>query len=81
MSIGERIHSYWQNPYTVNDIKTGVRLEDKQKLIQRPESSELTMDDDYNANTIHYIQSKLSDEIKHIQLTYQCHIGTMYLNL
>ena len=55
MNTDERFHAYCQNPDTVN------YLEDKQKLIQRPQqSSQLIMDDNH-----YHIQNQLNDEIKY----------------
>jgi hypothetical protein len=62
MNTDERFHGYCRNVDTVN---SAVRLEDKQRLMRKPESSQLIMDDDYYANTCYYIQNELNDEIKH----------------
>jgi len=57
MNTDERIHAYCRNPDTVNDISIDIYLEDKQ--MQRPESSQLIMDEDH-----YHIQNQLNDEIK-----------------
>jgi hypothetical protein len=58
MNTDERIHMHCRNPDTVNN---GVLLEDKQRFMKRPESSQLIMDDNY----YHYIQNQLNNEIKY----------------
>ena len=69
MNTDERIHAYCRNPDTVNDINIDIYLEDKQ--MQRPESSQLIMDED------HYpIQNQLNDEIKYNSIN----ISTSYWN-
>ena len=45
MNTDERIHAYCRNPDSVNDINIDIYLEDKQ--MQRPESSQLIMDEDH----------------------------------
>ena len=45
MNTDERINAYCRNPDTVNDINIDIYLEDKQ--MQRPESSQLIMDEDH----------------------------------
>ena len=66
MNTDERFHAYCQNPDTVN------YLEDKQKLIQRPQqSSQLIMDDDH-----YHIQNQLNDEIKYNSIN----LSTSYWN-
>jgi hypothetical protein len=58
MNTDERIHAYCRNSDTVNDINIDIYLEDKQ--MQRPESSQLIMDEDH-----YHIQNQLNDEIKY----------------
>jgi hypothetical protein len=65
MNTDERIHAYCRNPDTIN------YLEDKQKLIQRPQSSHLIMDDDH-----YYVQNKLNDELKYNSIN----LSTSYWN-
>jgi hypothetical protein len=65
MNTDERIHAYCRNPDTVN------YLEDKQKLLQRPQSSQLIMDDDH-----YHIQNQLNDEIKYNSIN----LSTSYWN-
>lgn len=62
MNTDERFHAYCRNVDTANSV---VPSEDKQRLMQKPESSQLIMDDDYYTNTQYYIQNELNDEIKH----------------
>ena len=62
MNTDERFHPYCQNPDTVKD---------KQKLIQRPQSSQLIMDDDH-----YHIQNQLNDEIKYNSIN----LSTSYWN-
>jgi hypothetical protein len=69
MNTDERIHAYCRNPDTVNDINIDIYLEDKQ--IQRPESSQLIMDEDH-----YHIQNQLNDEIKYNSIN----ISTSYWN-
>ena len=69
MNTDERIHAYCRNPDTVNDINIDVYLEDKQ--IQRPESSQLIMDEDH-----YHIQNQFNDEIKYNSIN----ISTSYWN-
>jgi hypothetical protein len=69
MNTDERIHAYCRNPDTVNDINIDIYLEDKQ--MQRPESSQLIMDEDH-----YYIQNQLNDEIKYNSIN----ISTSYWN-
>ena len=69
MNTDERIHAYCQNPDTVNDINIDIYLEDKQ--MQRPESSQLIMDEDH-----YHIQNQLNDEIKYNSIN----ISTSYWN-
>ena len=66
MNTDERFHAYCRNPDTVNN-----NLEDKQKLIQRPESSQLIMDGDH-----YHIQNQLNDEIKYNSIN----LSTSYWN-
>ena len=65
MNTDERFHAYCQNRDVNND------LIDKQKLIQRPQSSQLFMDDDH-----YHIQNQLNDEIKHNSIN----LSTSYWN-
>ena len=66
MNTDERFHAYCQNPDTVN------YLEDKQKLIQRPQqSSQSIMDGDH-----YHIQNQLNDEIKYNSIN----LSTSYWN-
>ncbi len=65
MNTDERIHAYCRNLDTIN------YLEDKQKLIQRPQSSHLIMDDDH-----YYVQNKLNDELKYNSIN----LSTSYWN-
>ena len=69
MNTDERIHAYCRNPDTVNDINIDIYLEDKQ--MQRPESSQLIMDEDH-----YHIQNQLNDEIKYNSIN----ISTSYWN-
>ena len=69
MNTDERIHAYCRNPNTVNDINIDIYLEDKQ--MQRPETSQLIMDEDH-----YHIQNKLNDEIKYNSIN----ISTSYWN-
>jgi hypothetical protein len=62
MNTDERFHPYCQNLDTVKD---------KQKLIQRPQSSQLIMDDDH-----YHIQNQLNDEIKYNSIN----LSTSYWN-
>lgn len=48
MNTDERFHGICRNVDTVN---SAVRSEDKQRLMRKPESSQLIMDDDYYATT------------------------------
>lgn len=76
MITDERIHAYCRNPDAANTINTDVLLEDKQKITQRPESSQLIMDDDYYVNTHYSIQNQFSDEIKYNSI----YLSTSYWN-
>lgn len=69
MNTDERIHAYCRNPDTENDINIDIYLEDKQ--MQRPESSQLIMDEDH-----YHIQNQLNDEIKYNSIN----ISTSYWN-
>ena len=69
MNTDERIHAYCRNLDTVNDINIDIYLEDKQ--MQRPESSQLIMDEDHC-----HIQNQLNDEIKYNSIN----ISTPYWN-
>jgi hypothetical protein len=69
MNTDERIHAYCRNPDTVNDINIDIYLEDKQ--MQRPESSQLIMDEDH-----YHIQNQLNDEIKYNSIN----LSTSYWN-
>jgi len=69
MNTDERIHAYCRNPDSVNDINIDIYLEDKQ--MQRPESSQLIMDEDH-----YHIQNQLNDEIKYNSIN----ISTSYWN-
>jgi hypothetical protein len=69
MNTDERIRAYCRNPDTVNDINIDIYLEDKQ--MQRPESSQLIMDEDH-----YHIQNQLNDEIKYNSIN----ISTSYWN-
>ena len=69
MNTDERIHAYCRNPDIVNDINIDIYLEDKQ--MQRPESSQLIMDEDH-----YHIQNQLNDEIKYNSIN----ISTSYWN-
>jgi hypothetical protein len=69
MNTDERIQAYCRNPDTVNDINIDIYLEDKQ--MQRPESSQLIMDEDH-----YHIQNQLNDEIKYNSIN----ISTSYWN-
>ncbi len=69
MNTDERIHAYCRNLDTVNDINIDIYLEDKQ--MQRPESSQLIMDEDH-----YHIQNQLNDEIKYNSIN----ISTSYWN-
>ena len=69
MNTDERIHAYCRNADTVNDINIDIYLEDKQ--MQRPESSQLIMDEDH-----YHIQNQLNDEIKYNSIN----ISTSYWN-
>jgi hypothetical protein len=69
MNTDERIHAYCRNPDTVNDINIDIYLEDKQ--MQRPESSQLIMDEDH-----YHIQNQFNDEIKYNSIN----ISTSYWN-
>jgi hypothetical protein len=69
MNTDERIHAYCRNPNTVNDINIDIYLEDKQ--MQRPESSQLIMDEDH-----YHIQNQFNDEIKYNSIN----ISTSYWN-
>jgi hypothetical protein len=69
MNTDERIHAYCRNPDTVNDINIDIYLEDKQ--MQRPETSQLIMDEDH-----YHIQNQLNDEIKYNSIN----ISTSYWN-
>lgn len=69
MNTDARIHAYCRNPDTVNDINIDIYLEDKQ--MQRPESSQLIMDEDH-----YHIQNQLNDEIKYNSIN----ISTSYWN-
>jgi hypothetical protein len=69
MNTDERIHAYCRNPDTVNDISIDIYLEDKQ--MQRPETSQLIMDEDH-----YHIQNQLNDEIKYNSIN----ISTSYWN-
>jgi len=61
MNTDERIHAYCRNPDTVNDINIDIYLEDKQ--MQRPESSQLIMDEDH-----YHIQDQVDVVIKYISI-------------
>ena len=65
MITDERFHAYCQNPDVNNNLK------DKQKLLQRPQSSQLIMDEDH-----YHIQNQLNDEIKYNSIN----ISTSYWN-
>jgi hypothetical protein len=69
MNTDERIHAYCRNPDSVSDINIDIYLEDKQ--MQRPESSQLIMDEDH-----YHIQNQLNDEIKYNSIN----ISTSYWN-
>jgi len=71
MNTDERIHVNCRSVDTVNN--KGIRLEDAQRLMQKPESSQSIMDD-YNLNTHYHIQNQLNDEIKHNSI----HLSTSY---
>jgi hypothetical protein len=62
MNTDERIHAYCRNVDTVNN--NGIYLEDTQKLMEKPKSSQLIMDD-YYIKSNYYIQHQLNDEIKY----------------
>jgi hypothetical protein len=62
MNTDERIHAYCRNVDTVNN--NGIYLEDTQKLMEKPKSSQLIMDD-YYIRSNYYIQHQLNDEIKY----------------
>ena len=62
MNTDERIHAYCRNVDTVNN--NGIYLEDTQKLMEKPKSSQLIMDD-YYIKSNYYIQNQLNDEIKY----------------
>ena len=66
MITDERFHAYCQNPDIINND-----LKDKQKLLQRPQSSQLIMDDDH-----YHIQNQLNDEIKYNSIN----LSTSYWN-
>jgi hypothetical protein len=62
MNTDERIHAYCRNVDIVNN--NGIYLEDTQKLMEKPKSSQLIMDD-YYIKSNYYIQNQLNDEIKY----------------
>ncbi len=62
MNTDERIHAYCRNVDTVNN--NGIYLEDTQKLMEKPKSSQLIMTD-YYIKSNYYIQNQLNDEIKY----------------
>ena len=66
MITDERFHAYCQNPDIINND-----LKDKQKLLQRPQSSQLIMDDDH-----YHIQNQFNDEIKYNSIN----LSTSYWN-
>ena len=66
MNTDERFHAYCHNPDTVNN-----NLKDKQKLIQRPQSSQSIMNGDH-----YHIQNQLNDEIKYNSIN----LSTSYWN-
>ena len=76
MNTDERFHVYCRNPDTVNDINKELFLEDKQKLMQRPEPSQLIMDDHYYVNTHYSIQNQFNDKIKNNSIN----LSTSYWN-
>ena len=63
VNTDERFHAYCRNVDTVNS--NDIRLEYTERLMQKAESSQLIMNDDYYANTHYYIQNELNDEIKY----------------
>ena len=63
VNTDERFHAYCRN------VGNDIRLEYTERLMQKAESSQLIMNDDYYANTHYYIQNELNDEIKSINLS------------
>jgi hypothetical protein len=68
LNTDERIHAYCRNPRNPDTVNY---LEDKQKLIQSPQSSQLIMDDDH-----YHIQNQLNDAIKYNSIN----LSTSYWN-
>jgi hypothetical protein len=61
MNTDERIHVYCRNTDIVNN--DGTFLHGVKKLVEKPNSSHLIMDNNY-VNTQRYIQNQINDEIK-----------------
>jgi hypothetical protein len=64
MNTVERIHVYCRNASTLNN-NNGSYLQDMQKLMQSPNSSQIVLDDNKYVNTHYFIQNQFNDEIKY----------------
>ena len=61
-STDERIHAYCHNASTLS-YDDNIYLQDTQKLIEEPISSQLVINNNY-INTRYYMQNQLNDKIK-----------------
>ena len=62
MNTVERIHAYCHNASTLS-YDDNIYLQDTQKLIEEPISSQLVINNNY-INTHYYMQNQLNDKIK-----------------
>jgi hypothetical protein len=62
MDTVERIHAYCHNASTLS-YDDNIYLQDTQKLIEEPISSQLVINNNY-INTHYYMQNQLNDKIK-----------------
>jgi hypothetical protein len=74
MNTVERIHAYCHNTSTLSN-DDNIYLQDTQKLIEEPISSQLVINNNY-INTHYYMQNQLNDKIKNNSIN----ISTSYWN-
>jgi hypothetical protein len=74
MNTVERIHAYCHNASTLR-YDEDIYLQDTQKLIEEPISSQLVINNNY-INTHYYMQNQLNEKIKDSSIN----ISTSYWN-
>ena len=74
MNTVERIHAYCHNASTLR-YDEDIHLQDTQKLIEEPISSQLVINNNY-INTHYYMQNQLNEKIKDSSIN----ISTSYWN-